>query len=191
MPHVPKSHADNQISICGLCLAKSTNLRNITERTLDQIRKLGVFEDYNKTQRECGKDWTWLPQKICNPCHGSLTKAWDNEKKRQDEGADAEALHRFISHIDHRDLKAPNKMTRDHPVCECSLCKIGRMKNKEYRTFIESIKEPRGRPIELPPPKGPRANYGLLWMPGSVWSWQTPQLMHRQCQKRKCCPSHS
>ena len=155
MPTVPKTHEDNQISICGLCLGKSKLLRNITDTTLERIRKLGVFEDYNKTEQECGKDWTWLPQKICNPCHGSLTKAWDNEKKRQDEGYDAEALHRFISHVDYTDLKPPTKMTRDHPMCECSLCEIGRMKAKEYSTFIESMKEPRGRPIELTPKKDP------------------------------------
>ena len=136
MPTVPKTHEDNQISICGLCLGKSKLLRNITDTTLERIRKLGVFEDYNKTEQECGKDWTWLPQKICNPCHGSLTKAWDNEKKRQDEGYDAEALHRFISHVDYTDLKPPTKMTRDHPMCECSLCEIGRMKAKEYSTEV-------------------------------------------------------
>lgn len=155
MPHVPKNHEDNQMSICGICLAKSKQLRNITDTTLERIRKLDVFKDYNKTEEECGQDWTWLPQKICNPCHGSLTKAWDNEKKRQDEGTEAEPLHRVISHVDHRDLKGPTRLTRDHPLCECSLCEIGRMKNKEYSTFIESIKEPRGRPNELTPKKDP------------------------------------
>ena len=74
MPNVPKTHQDNQNSLCALCLEKPKHLRNITDTTLKQIRKLGVFEDYNKTKEECGKDWTWLPQKICNPRHSSLTK---------------------------------------------------------------------------------------------------------------------
>ena len=153
MPNEQKTHSDNQLSHCGLCLGKSKNLRNITETTLERIQKLGVFEDYNKTQAQCGKDWTWLPQKICNPCHGKLTKAWDNEKKRQDEGLEAEPLHGHISNVDHRSLRGPTKITRDHPKCECSLCEIGRMKGQEYQSFIASIKEPRGRPIELTPEK--------------------------------------
>ena len=39
MPTVPKTHEDNQISICGLCLEKSKLLRNITDTTLERIRK--------------------------------------------------------------------------------------------------------------------------------------------------------
>ena len=61
---------------------KSNPGPHITETTLDQIRKLRVFEHYNKTKDQCGVVWTWLPKKICNPCHGSLSKAWTNEKKR-------------------------------------------------------------------------------------------------------------
>ena len=49
MPHVPKNHEDNQMSICGICLAKSKQLRNITDTTLERIRKLDVFKDYNKS----------------------------------------------------------------------------------------------------------------------------------------------
>ena len=59
MPNVPKTHQDNQNSLCALCLEKSKHLRNITDTRLEQIRKFGVFEDYNKTKEECGKDWTW------------------------------------------------------------------------------------------------------------------------------------
>ena len=56
MPHVPKTHKDNQESICGICLSKKQKLlRNITETTLEQIQKLKVFEDYNKTKDECGR----------------------------------------------------------------------------------------------------------------------------------------
>ena len=61
MPHAPKTHEDNQISICGLCLGKSKLLRNITDTTLERIRKLGVFEDYNKTEQE------W--ERIGRGCH--------------------------------------------------------------------------------------------------------------------------
>ena len=36
MPTVPKTHKDNQVSICGLCLVKSPKqLRNITDTTLE------------------------------------------------------------------------------------------------------------------------------------------------------------
>ena len=170
MPHVPKTHKDNQESICGICLSKKQKLlRNITETTLEQIQKLKVFEDYNKTKDECGKDWTWLPQKICNPCHGSLSKAWKNEKKRQEGDFDGEAPQSSISHIDYTCLTPPNKITREHPRCECSLCELGRLKNQEYLNFLASIKEPPGRPIELTPKKDPeplmicsrcRAEYG-------------------------------
>ena len=54
MPHGShKSHADNQATICGVCLEKSKNLRNISELTY--IRKL-VFRDYNKTKDDCETD---------------------------------------------------------------------------------------------------------------------------------------
>ena len=50
MPHEPKNHKDNQVSLlCGLCLAKSKHLRNITDTTLERIQK--VFEDLKITTR--------------------------------------------------------------------------------------------------------------------------------------------
>lgn len=165
MPHTAKTHSDNQASICGVCLTKNTKLlRNITAPVLEWIRKLKVFEDYNKTEDECGKDWTWLPNKICHPCHGILNKAWHKEKKRQEEEAIEGDVQNnpyqssLISHIDYTNLKPPNKrLTREHPRCECSLCELGRLRNREYLDLLSSIKEPRGRPIELTPKKEPEA----------------------------------
>ena len=64
MPTVPKTHKDNQVSISGLCLVKSPKqLRNITNTTLERIRKLRVFEDSNSNVvsvilRNCFGDFT-------------------------------------------------------------------------------------------------------------------------------------
>ena len=156
MPHLPKTHEDNQNGICGICMTKPKHqLRNISATCLEEIRKL-VFADYHKSQEECGADWTWLPHKMCASCHRSLAKAWSNEKKRQEEGLDAVPLHGHISHVDYLELKPPTRISNIFPLCRCSLCEIGRMKNKEYEKHVATVKEPRGRPVELTPEKDPQ-----------------------------------
>ena len=116
-------------------MLKPKNIRNISTEALRRIRK-HIFKHYLKPQWELTggqPGWDWLPTVICGTCYRAVSEA---ENK----------VGTTVNHIDYSDLRPPTPPTRETPLCQCSICWVGRLKNKEYEEFVERMKEPVGRP---------------------------------------------
>ena len=134
MPNKVKEHSDNVLLVCGVCLLKpKSGIRNISAEALRRIRK-HIFKPYLEPE------WEWLPSVICGTCYRALSEA---ENK----------VGTTVNHIDYSDLRSPTfrRLTRETPQCCCSICWVGRLKNKDYEEHVSRMKEPVGRPRIHPP----------------------------------------
>ena len=132
MPNrVTKNHQANMSKICGVCSCKSINLRNISPKVLELIKK-HHYAQY---------DLESMPTVICTSCIPTLNEI---DKK----GKEAK---KKLPIIDYRlfvvqATRSQVKKTTGDEVCDCRWCWIGRLQNQDYLSYKESVKQTVGRP---------------------------------------------
>ena len=131
MPNKALTHLDCRKLVCGVCLRKEKHTQSITPSILALIRK-HQFEEYSLEQDH-------LPVVVCKSCVTALKVV----------SKDGENAKRKLPQVNFNDLEKPRAVTTrsaDNMACQCTICKIGRLKAGNYRKHEDEMRQKPGRP---------------------------------------------
>ena len=128
MPHTAKSHDENRLALCLLCLGNSKEMRPINSRHNEIINKYMYLMEYNVDDNR-------LPSALCSTCRTVVL----------DYGRGIFKRHLVLA--DHSLMTGTPPYTRSHSHCPCVLCQLASA-NINSTTSL-STKMDRGRPQEI------------------------------------------
>lgn len=142
MPTVALTHDEVLRKVCGVCLRKPKNLRNISKNVLALIVK-HHHSHYSVTSGD-------FPSVICPSCQRALRDAEKCAKS-------GDISNSKLPESRYGNMSLNTRATRSVTTCQCSWCSIWRLNGEggAYKEYCEEVRDKPGRPLEHEPVPDP------------------------------------